>query len=816
VTSWSRRVSVATARPSVSTARSRSGERDALLAEAVAHGVVDSDLAALAAMVDAAVAHPGLATTVVVHGELEGVVAELAFEVLHSANGAEVRLLDGPVLAPGRRAVAHLGVADADEREALAEGQVELDGEAVRNVLSDTLVETPDMVAVFASVGREALWANDAFVTLIPIRESDKIWLVELLDEWSRGHYEVKVLPALVKFGRWRGRLTFVSDAGPLPVSAVMVAHRDQSGDIVQVALVARDLSELRAAEERVNATETRFAALVEQVSDLIVVVDPDGTIRYLSPAVSRTLGHDEGHLEGTNVLDLVHPEDRPADLPTLAQPTDQGIGSPVVLRVAASDDSWRHLEVIVTDLTLNPAIGGVVLNARDVTERVMAARELANRAFTDPLTGLPNRVRLLDRLESLMETDPADVEGAAAGPAPVIALVCDIDEFKPLNTVVGPAGGDALLREVADRLAAVVEAPATLARLGGASFVAVIAGPPDVMAAMRLANRIRSTVGAPISLDGRQVELSLSVGIAEGVVGDDPERLVRRAEQAMARARHDGGDRTELFDGALAEESTRRDTIDQQLRNALDHDGLRVHFQPIIDIESDQVVAAEALLRVHDNDGTVMSPAEFVEAAESGGLISQLGLQVLQATCEQLAVWSSRGDGQVPREVSVNVSPRQLADPDLPTQVQQVLAATGVDPSQLSLEITESILIGAEPTVDAGISYLRSLGVRIGLDDFGTGQSSLGYLKRFPLDFVKIDRTLVAGLGIDEQDTAIVRATIELAHNLGLVVTAVGVENEEQLEALGILGCDRAQGYLFAPAVPADQLGTVMTGGSA
>ncbi len=816
MTSWSRRVSVAN-RPSVSNARSCSGERDALLAEAVAHGVVDADLAALAALVDAAVAHPGLTTTVVVHGELEGVVAELAFEVAHSVNGAEVRLLEGPLLTSGR-SVAQRSSGEPDDLEALAEGQVELDGEAVRTILSDTLVETPDMVAVFASVGREALWANDAFVTLIPIRESDKIWLVELLDEWSRGHYEVKVLPALVKFGRWRGRLTFVSDAGPLPVSAVMVAHRDQSGDIVGVALVARDLSELRAAEERVNATETRFAALVEQVSDLIVVMDPDGTIHYLSPAVSRTLGYDEGRLEGTNVLDLVHPEDRPADLPALARPTDQGIGSPIVLRMAATDGSWRHLEVIVTDLTLNPAIGGVVLNARDVTDRVMAARELANRAFTDPLTGLPNRVRLLDRLESLMETDP-DPDGPSDDqpdgvPSPVIAMVCDIDEFKPLNTVVGPTGGDTVLCEVADRLASLVEPPITLARLGGASFVVVIAGPPEVTEAMRLANRIRATVGAPISLDGRQVELSLSVGIAEGVVGDDPERLIRRAEQAMARARHEGGDRTELFDGALAEESTRRHTIDQQLRNALDHDGLRVHFQPIIDIESDQVVAAEALLRVHDSDGTVLSPAEFVEAAESGGLISQLGLQVLQATCEQLAVWTSRGEGLVPREVSVNVSPRQLADADLPAQVQQVLAATGVDPSQLSLEITESILIGAEPTVDAGISYLRSLGVRIGLDDFGTGQSSLGYLKRFPLDFVKIDRSLVAGLGIDDQDTAIVRATIELAHNLGLVVTAVGVENEEQLEALGILGCDRAQGYLFAPAVPADQLGAVMSGG--
>jgi len=472
------------------------------------------------------------------------------------------------------------------------------------------------------------------------------------------------------------------------------------------------------------------------------------------------------------------------------------------------------------------------VLNARDVTERVLAARDLANRAFTDPLTGLPNRVRLLDRLEALMQPVDAGAAGSAdpAGPdapSPVIALVCDIDEFKPLNAVVGAAGGDQILREVADRMAAIVGPPATLARLGGASFVVVMAaladpattgatesvdtGRVDVMGAMRLANRIRAAVGAPISLDGRQVELSLSIGIAEGVVDDDAERLIGRAEQAMARARHDGGDRTELFDGALAEESTRRHTIDQQLRTALDHDGLRVHFQPILDIDSDTLVAAEALLRVHDKSGTVMSPAEFIEAAESAGLISQLGLQVLQATCEQLAVWSSRGGTGLPQEVSVNVSPRQLADPDLPTQVQQVLAATGVDPTRLSLEITESILIGAEPTVDAGISYLRSLGVRIGLDDFGTGQSSLGYLKRFPLDFVKIDRTLVAGLGIDEQDTAIVRATIELAHNLGLNVTAVGVENEEQLEALGILGCDRAQGYLFAPALPADQLANVM-----
>jgi len=183
--------------------------------------------------------------------------------------------------------------------------------------------------------------------------------------------------------------------------------------------------------------------------------------------------------------------------------------------------------------------------------------------------------------------------------------------------------------------------------------------------------------------------------------------------------------------------------------------------------------------------------------------------MQVLQITCDQLAAWSDRGTGARPHELSVNVSPRQLADPDFAAQVREVLESSGVEPARLCLEITESMLIGAQPAVDVGLDYLKALGVRIGLDDFGTGHSSLGYLKRFPLDFVKIDQSLIGGLGVDEQDTAIVRATIDLAHNLGLLVVAVGVETDAQLEALAILGCDRAQGYLFAPPLPAAQLVT-------
>jgi diguanylate cyclase (GGDEF)-like protein/PAS domain S-box-containing protein len=806
MSSWSRRVSVATARPAVA-GRARSAADEALLADAVANGVSDADQAALLALAHVAKEHEGFRTTLLVRADRDNGSVDLTYEVAALASGIVVRLVGGPGVGVARPVPAEMGAdAAAEEGEATLAEEDELDGEQVRTILSDTLVETPDMVAVFASVGREALWANDAFVTLIPIREADKIWLVELLDEWSRGHYEVKVLPALVKFGRWRGQLSFVSDEGPVPVSAVIVAHRDTSGDIVQVTLVARDLSELREAEERATASETRLTALVEHATDLIVVVDPDGAIRYLSPAVSRTLGHAPGELDGADLMTLVHPDDVPTDLLALAQPDEQGIGSPVVLRVRTSEGSWRHLEVVVTDLTQNPAIGGLVLNARDVTERVVAARQLALRAFTDPLTELPNRVRLYDRLTTILDPE--------AGSTPAVAMVCDIDQFKALNTLVGAEGGDRALQWVADRLRATVGESVTLSRLGGDTFVAVVPGPTDTAAVLRLANRIRAAVSAPLDVGGRTVELTVSIGVTEAASGEDPEEVVGRGEQAMVAAKRAGGDRTEVFDAALAEADTRRHTIDQQLRRALDENGLRVHYQPVVDIESDAVVSAEALLRVHDDEGVVLSPAEFVEAAESNGLISQLGLQVLHATCEQLAAWTAHPAPSLPAEVSVNVSPRQLADPELPNQVQQVLAATGVDPSHLSLEITESILIGAEPTVDAGISYLRSLGVRIGLDDFGAGQSSLGYLKRFPLDFVKIDRSLVGGLGINEQDTAIVRATVELAHNLGLVVTAVGVENEEQLEALGILGCDRAQGYLFAAPLPADQLGGGVTGG--
>lgn len=793
MTSWNRRVEAATHRPAVA-ARHEPFSREEILREAAELSVTHDDQEALLALARVAAEHEGYRTTLVVRGGPDG-ERQLLFEVAYAERGAIARHVVTP---PAPDATAPPPPPPPPPRPGGTETGA-TDAIDVVEVLTHTLVETPDLVAVFSSVGHEALWANDAFATIIPIREADKIWLVELLDEWSKGHYEVKVLPALVKFGRWRGRLTLLTGADkPMPVSAVIVAHRDHRGDIVSVSVVARDLGELRQADERVMASETRFAALVENASDLIAVLSTDGRVEYASPATTRLLAREDGSLEGANLLELVHPDDVPGDLLALAQPDEQGIGSPVELRLRADDGSWRHLEVVVSDLTDNPVIGGVVLNARDVTDRVEAVHALAAKAYTDALTGLPNRVRLLDRLGQAL----LDGEGQVG------LILCDLDHFKAVNDAYGKEFADLLLQELAHRIGEVVGDRATLGRLRSDEFMVLLPGLDDPADVVRLANKVRAAVSRPFAHGGDRTSITASLGIAFSAAGRDPEVVLAEADEALAHAKSVGRDRSEVFNADLHDQTSRRRTVEQQLRHALDHDGLRVFYQPIIDIASGEVVAAESLLRVHDDDGGLLSPAEFVEAAESSGLIARLGAQVLQATCEQLASWGARSAGPTRgtlREISVNVSPRQLADPELPSQVLHALNEAGVTPDRLCLEITESILIGHQSTVDASISYLRALGVKIGLDEFGAGQSSLAYLRRFDLDFVKIDRTLIAGLATDEQDTAIVRATVELAHNLGLIVVAVGVETSGQLEALQVLGCDRAQGYLYAPPLSPD-----------
>jgi EAL domain-containing protein (putative c-di-GMP-specific phosphodiesterase class I) len=335
---------------------------------------------------------------------------------------------------------------------------------------------------------------------------------------------------------------------------------------------------------------------------------------------------------------------------------------------------------------------------------------------------------------------------------------------------------------------------------------VVVAPGVEDPAEAIRLAGRLRAAITGTVRTDRGAADVAASVGVTLVHEVADPESVLLEAGRALTHAKETGRDRVEVYSPQLAAVTSRRQVMEAQLRHALEHDGVALHYQPIVAVGTRAMVAAEALLRVRDTDGVVLNPAELIEAAASAGLMTRLGGRVLEATAAQLASWQ-HVEG-APRALSINLSPRQLADPDLPARVAEALRAAGVEPEHLWLELSESILISPQPTVDAAISYLRALGVRIGLDDFGAGRSSLGYLKRFPLDFVKIDRSLVAGLGTDDQDTAIVRATIELAHNLGLQAVAVGVETEEQLAVLELHGCDCAQGFLFSPPVPPGELG--------
>lgn len=794
MTSWNRRMSVA------ARAGQARNERAEVLAEAVERGVVPDDLAALSTLATMARERVGFRNVLAVRAEHGGGYVDVLFEVVHVDGGARVT-----ELAEGDAARTDPTSAPSIERTEQAAGGGDrseggLTGDRILRILTDSHVETPDMVAVFAGVGEQAVWANDAFATMIPIRQSDRVWLLELLDEWSRGHFEVKVLPALVKYGRWRGRLTFLTgDPDGLTTSAVLVAHRDDEGEIEAVFMSARGLTEDRGHLEE-GDRPSGLTALVEHASEIIAVVAPDDTIRFASPATASVLGIDPGDLEGAKFLDLVHPDDRTGSLADLAHADDRGFGVAVELRLGDGAGSWRHLEVVVTDLTENPAIAGFVLNGRDVTDRIAESNRRAGRAYIDQLTELPNRVRLLDRIDQGL--------GRSDATGSTVVVLADLDSFKAVNTRLGGATGNDILRSIAERLRGLESDSVTVGRLGSDEFVLVATGVSNVAEALHLGSRVRAAIREPLDLDGEHVQVTASLGVALARPGQLPEDLLGDADTAMTHAKNQGRDRIELFDVALEETTVRRRSVEDTLRHALDNEGVRVHYQPIVDIGRSSVVAAEALLRLDDeSDGPLLSPAELIDAAESSGLIARLGSQVLGITCRQLAAWSHEAMPPVPEEISVNISPRQLADPDLPNKVVQALDAASVAPERLCLEITESILIGLQPTVDAGISYLRALGVRIGLDDFGTGQSSLGYLKRFPLDFVKIDRSLVAGLGKNEADTAIVRATIELCRTIGLTTVAVGVEDEEQLEYLRFLGCDRAQGYLFAPPVPPDEL---------
>ena len=394
--------------------------------------------------------------------------------------------------------------------------------------------------------------------------------------------------------------------------------------------------------------------------------------------------------------------------------------------------------------------------------------------------------------------------------------ILLDLDRFKVINESVGHAVGDRLLAAVGQRLVGSLRPSDTVARFGGDEFGIVLDPVTDADEARRIAERIGNELRAPFPMGGREWFISASLGIALGRAGRaTPGELLREAEIAMVRAKGDPSRRYALFEPSMSDQTMDRIDMENDLRRALERGELRVHYQPLVDLASDRIVGFEALVRWQHPVRGLVPPLAFIPLAEETGLIVPLGRWVLETACRQAVRWHASRPGGPRRLMSVNLSARQFVQPDLVDQVDSILAETGMDPSLLELEITESVVMDQSEVGVRTLSRLRDMGVRLVLDDFGTGYSSLSYLRHLPLDTIKIDRTFVAGLD-GQADRSIVEAVISLAHGLRISVVAEGIETEEQFEMLRGMGCDVGQGYLFARPMPAAEAGRLLSAGRA
>ncbi len=549
-----------------------------------------------------------------------------------------------------------------------------------------------------------------------------------------------------------------------------------------EMARLSRDAAQVegeRRAEllqrEALRQSEERFRSLVQNASDVIAILDSDGRIGYASPAAQSVWGQTPDELRGATLVNEV--------------------------RLRHSDGTWRDFEVVATNMLDQPAVEGVVATCRDITQRKAFERELSRLAFTDTLTGLPNRALLRDRLTHALAR-------AERQRGQVAVLFLDLDRFKVVNDSLGHASGDALLLEVANRINTCLRAGDTAARLGGDEFTVLLEDIVDEQQAVEVAERIAEALRLPVIVEGREVFVSASIGIATNTprrIG--PDGVLRNADLALYRAKADGRVRHAVFDPSMEARALERLEVETDLRHALDRDELRVYFQPVVDLDSGTVNELEALVRWERPGYGIVSPMAFIPIAEETGLIVPIGQWVLEEACRWAQRWQPFSAVGKPLVVSVNLSARQFQHPELLTDIERALRETGLDPRHLKLEITESVVMqDAQATIDT-LQALKALRIRVAIDDFGTGYSSLSYLKRLPVDTLKIDRSFVNGLGLDTQDTAIVDSVVALARTLQLSVTGEGVETAAQARHLRQLGCDRGQGFLYARPLPPEDM---------
>jgi diguanylate cyclase (GGDEF)-like protein/PAS domain S-box-containing protein len=563
------------------------------------------------------------------------------------------------------------------------------------------------------------------------------------------------------------------------------------------LAISRMDLQSVMAKREGVE----RFQAMIQSSTDMISIISSERLPTYLSPSARQILGREPDDLIGSSLAGIVHPDDRKRvrlDLRQLA--AEAGSRRVIECRLLHADGSWRHTETQATNLLDVPAVSGIVLNTRDVTEHHGMEAELRHQAFHDALTGLANRALFSTMIEHALAAAPRDGRIVAV-------LYCDVDGMKRVDESLGHSAGDTTLKAVADRLRGCVRGHDTVARLGGNEFGILLEHLTSPADALQAIERIMGTLRQPVSLPGTQVELQPHIGIAISTGGEETaEDLLGNGAVALRNARtYEGG--YAIFDPEMHADAVQRIEFEAELRTALEESQFLVYYQPTIDLATGRLTGVEALVRWQHPSRGIVGPVEFIPLAEEIGLIVPLGKWVLREACHQVSVWQNDFPADDPITLSVNLSGRQLRHTNLLRDVADALEDSGLLPSRLILEITESVLMTDTAATLNRLFQLRSLGVKLAIDDFGTGYSSLARLRRFPVEILKIDKSFVDGVVTEPTASALVDAMIRIAKTLKLETIAEGVERPEQADRLRALQCDIGQGYLFSRPLPSDQM---------
>jgi diguanylate cyclase (GGDEF)-like protein/PAS domain S-box-containing protein len=551
-----------------------------------------------------------------------------------------------------------------------------------------------------------------------------------------------------------------------------------------------------------------QFRSLVQNSSDVITIVSPDGTVRYQSPSVKGVFGYPSEALASSKISSVLHPEDGIRLLSFLEEAAcEPGATFTLEVRWRHQDGTWRHAETVVNNQLDDPGVQGLVLNTRDVTERRRLERELEHRALHDSLTDLANRALFKESVElALARTGRSG--------SSVAVLFFDVDDFKDVNDSLGHAAGDRLLEAVAERLRGSVRPYDVGARVGGDEF-AVLLDDADAETASRIANRILEALREPVEVLGRRISMGASLGLAVATSPEGgAEELLRNADVAMNMAKGRGKGRIEMYRPDMHTAVLDRMELAADLRRATNDGEFVLHYQPVVSLDDGSITGVEALLRwVHPRRGLV-APLDFIPTAEELGLIVPIGRWVLQEATRQAKQWHDLHPDDPPLIVSVNASAFQLQDPGFVADVKAALTSSGLDPRHLVLEITESVLMKDTEEVRNRLEALHGSGVRLAIDDFGTGYSSLSYLGTFPIDVLKIDRSFVAGAGSDASSD-LSAVMVSIGRTLGLETIAEGVEALDEVRHLQTLGCRAAQGFLFARPAPAAEIGSLLHGRS-